>query len=71
MVQNLAHYEKTLSRSHSNYLAQILIELTQASNQTNDSVMKMTALASILVPLNVITGLYANILLVPPVPKVT
>lgn len=65
MVQNLTHYEKTLSRSHSNYLAQISIELTQASNQTNDSVMKMTALASILVPLNVITGLWGMNVRVP------
>ncbi|KAJ3052741.1 CorA metal ion transporter [Rhizophlyctis rosea] len=58
MVQNLSHYEKTLARSHSNYLAQISIEITQASNRTNDVVMRMTALASILVPLNVITGLF-------------
>ncbi|KAJ3037700.1 CorA metal ion transporter [Rhizophlyctis rosea] len=58
MVQNLSHYEKTLARSHSNYLAQISIEITQASNRTSDVVMRMTALASILVPLNVITGLW-------------
>ncbi|KAJ3284470.1 CorA metal ion transporter [Borealophlyctis nickersoniae] len=58
MVQNLSHYEKTLARSHSNYLAQISIEITQASNRTNDVVMKMTAVASILVPLNIITGLW-------------
>ena len=65
MVQNLVHYEKTLSRSHSNYLAQISIELTQASNATNDAVMKMTALASVLVPLNVITGLWGMNVRVP------
>ncbi|KAI8914332.1 hypothetical protein EDD86DRAFT_244544 [Gorgonomyces haynaldii] len=55
---NLMHYETTLSRAHSNYLAQISIELTQASNRTSDIVLKMTVLASILVPLNVITGLW-------------
>jgi magnesium transporter len=38
MSQNLVHYEKTLARSHSNYLAQISIELTQASNRTSDVV---------------------------------
>lgn len=65
MVQNLTHYEKTLSRSHSNYLAQISIEITKASNKTNDVVMKMTALASILLPLNVITGLFGMNVRVP------
>jgi magnesium transporter len=65
MVQNLAHYEKTLGRSHSNYLAQISIELTQASNSTNDVVMRMTALASVLLPMNVITGLWGMNVKVP------
>ncbi|KAJ3137895.1 CorA metal ion transporter [Physocladia obscura] len=65
MVQNLTHCEKTLTRSHSNYLAQISIEITQASNRTNDVVMRMTALASILVPLNVITGIWGMNVRVP------
>ncbi|TPX35134.1 hypothetical protein SmJEL517_g02389 [Synchytrium microbalum] len=65
MLQNVFHYEATLSRSHSNYLASITIELTQASNKTNDVVMRMTALASVLVPLNVITGLWGMNVLVP------
>ncbi|KAJ3347139.1 CorA metal ion transporter [Kappamyces sp. JEL0680] len=58
MMQNLGHYEQSLARSHSNYLAQISIDITQASNRTSDTVMRMTLLASILVPLNVITGLF-------------
>ena len=33
MTQNLNHYEKILSRSHSNYLAQISIEMTDAREQ--------------------------------------
>lgn len=65
MTQNLIHYEKTLARSHSNYLAHISIELTQASNRTSDVVVKMTALASILVPLNVVTGLWGMNVKVP------
>ncbi|KAF8332138.1 magnesium transporter [Amanita rubescens] len=32
MTQNLNHYEKILSRSHSNYLAQVSIEMTGANN---------------------------------------
>ncbi|KAJ3266222.1 CorA metal ion transporter [Chytriomyces hyalinus] len=65
MVQTLNHCDKTLTRSHSNYLAQISIEITQASNRTNDVVLKMTALASILVPLNIITGLWGMNVRVP------
>ncbi|OAJ37664.1 hypothetical protein BDEG_21663 [Batrachochytrium dendrobatidis JEL423] len=65
MMQNLLHSEKTLGRSHSNYLAQISIEITQASNRTSDVVMRMTALASILVPLNVVTGLWGMNVQVP------
>ncbi|MCO5598844.1 hypothetical protein L7F22_052943 [Adiantum nelumboides] len=58
MTQNLNHYEKILSRSHSNYLAQISIEMTDANNQINDVLSKLTALGTVIVPLNVITGLW-------------
>ncbi|EGF97787.1 uncharacterized protein MELLADRAFT_46179 [Melampsora larici-populina 98AG31] len=58
MTQNLNHYEKILSRSHSNYLAQISIEMTDANNQINDVLSKLTALGSILIPMNLITGLW-------------
>ncbi|KAJ1920960.1 CorA metal ion transporter [Mycoemilia scoparia] len=58
MVQNTNHYEAVISRAHSNYLAKISIELTETSNRTNDVVAKLSALASILVPLNVVTGLW-------------
>ncbi|KAI9340057.1 hypothetical protein DFJ73DRAFT_961780 [Zopfochytrium polystomum] len=65
MLQNLAHHDTTLNRAHSTYLAQISIEITQASNRTNDFVMRMTALASVLIPLNVITGLWGMNVKVP------
>ncbi|KAJ1967367.1 CorA metal ion transporter, partial [Dimargaris verticillata] len=58
MLQNANHYEAILSRSHANYLAQISFEITHASNRTNDVVAKLSALASILVPLNLVTGLW-------------
>ncbi|ORX98657.1 Mg2+ transporter protein [Basidiobolus meristosporus CBS 931.73] len=58
MVQNASHYEKILSRAHSNYLTQISIEITQSSNRTNDVVAKLTAIASVIVPMNIITGLW-------------
>ncbi|KAF9450965.1 cora-domain-containing protein [Macrolepiota fuliginosa MF-IS2] len=58
MTQNLNHYEKILSRSHSNYLAQISIEMTDANNQINDVLSKLTALGTVLIPMNLITGLW-------------
>ncbi|KAF9900166.1 CorA metal ion transporter [Linnemannia zychae] len=58
MLQNLSHYEKILSRSHSNYLAQINIEMTSTSNETNDVLTKLTVLGSIVLPMNLVTGLW-------------
>lgn len=60
MVQTLTHANATLDRCHSNYLAQINIDITQSSNRTNDVVARLTALASIIVPLNLITGLWGK-----------
>ncbi|WFD34227.1 CorA metal ion transporter [Malassezia cuniculi] len=65
MTQNLNHYEMILSRSHSNYLAQISIEMTDANNQINDVLSKLTALGTVIVPLNVITGLWGMNVKVP------
>ncbi|KXN82349.1 Putative metal ion transporter C17A12.14 [Leucoagaricus sp. SymC.cos] len=56
MTQNLTHYERILSRSHSNYLAQISIEMTDANNHMNDVLAKLTALSTVLVPMNLVTG---------------
>ncbi|TDL29676.1 cora-domain-containing protein [Rickenella mellea] len=58
MTQNLNHYEKILSRSHSNYLAQISIEMTDANNQINDVLSKLTAMGTVLIPMNLVTGLW-------------
>ncbi|ORX77571.1 Mg2+ transporter protein [Basidiobolus meristosporus CBS 931.73] len=65
MVQSAAHFEKILSRAHSNYLAQISIEITQTSNEMNDVVAKLTVIASVLVPMNIITGLWGMNVRVP------
>ena len=63
MTQSLNHYEKILSRSHSNYLAQISIEMTDANNQINDVLSKLTALGTVLIPMNLITGTTYNCLM--------
>src|SRR5947207_1318583 len=63
MVQNLNHYEKILSRSHSNYLAQISIEMAKANNDTNHTLSRLTVLGTILIPMNLVTGLWVMSLL--------
>jgi len=58
MVNNLSHFEKILSRAHSNYLAQLSINSVSQSNETNKVLSKITFLASMLVPLNLVCGLF-------------
>ncbi len=58
MMSNLGHFEKMLSRSHSNYLAQLSVDNIAQGNRTNEALSKITLLASILVPLNLICGLF-------------
>jgi magnesium transporter len=58
MMTSLAHFEKMLSRSHSNYLAQLSIDNITQGNQANKVLSKITLLASILVPLNLVCGMF-------------
>ena len=58
MMTSLAHFEKMLSRSHSNYLAQLSIDNIAQGNRANRVLSKITVLASILVPLNLVCGLF-------------
>ncbi|SRR6266536_2417207 len=58
MMTSLAHFEKMLSRSHSNYLAQLSIDNITQGNHANKVLSKITFLASILVPLNLVCGMF-------------
>lgn len=58
MMGNLSHFEKMLSRSHANYLAQLSVESIQANNKFNGIIGKLTTVATILVPLNLVCGLF-------------
>ncbi|KAF4633203.1 hypothetical protein G7Y89_g4912 [Cudoniella acicularis] len=58
MMTSLGHFEKMLSRSHSNYLAQLSIDNITQGNQANKVLSKITLLASILVPLNLVCGMF-------------
>lgn len=65
MIQSLNHYEKLLARFHSNYLAQINIDMTKVNNDTNDVLGKITILGTIVLPINVVTGLWGMNCIVP------
>ena len=65
MMSNLGHFEKMLSRSHSNYLAQLSVDNIQQGNRANEVLSKITLLATILVPLNLICGLFGMNVQVP------
>lgn len=65
MFQNLSAYEKIFSRSHANYLAQLQVESFNANNKVGEILSKVTVLGTMLVPLNVITGLFGMNVKVP------
>ena len=58
MMSNLGHVEKMLSRSHANYLAQLNVDSIIKGNSTNKALARVTVVATILVPLNLVTGLF-------------
>ncbi|KAI8987145.1 hypothetical protein BDB01DRAFT_784711 [Pilobolus umbonatus] len=58
MLQNMNHYDLILGRAHRNYLGQITIELSQAGNTTNEVINRLTFFATIIVPLNLVGGLF-------------
>ncbi|KAK5119937.1 hypothetical protein LTR85_007013 [Meristemomyces frigidus] len=58
MMSNLAHFEKMLSRSHANHLSQISLNHIEQGSQANALLGKITVVATILVPLNLIAGLF-------------
>ncbi|KAI9886223.1 MAG: DNA-directed DNA polymerase [Watsoniomyces obsoletus] len=65
MTGNLSHYESILSRAHSNYLAQINISMNERQEATADVLGKLTVLGTIVLPMNIITGLWGMNCLVP------
>jgi magnesium transporter len=47
-----------LSRAHSNYLAQINIRMNERQEKTSDILGKLTVLGTIVLPMNVVTGIW-------------
>ncbi|KAI9023753.1 hypothetical protein CLU79DRAFT_701005, partial [Phycomyces nitens] len=58
MLQNVTHFDLTLGRAHRNYLGQVSIELSQAGNTTNEVINRLTFLATLVVPLNLVAGIF-------------
>lgn len=65
MFQNLLSYEKIFSRSHSNYLAQLQVESFNSNNKATELLSKVSLIGTILVPLNLVTGLFGMNVRVP------
>ncbi|KAI0102954.1 hypothetical protein GGR51DRAFT_526017 [Nemania sp. FL0031] len=65
MTANLSHYEKILARCHANYIAQINIRMNERAEQTADVLGKLTVLGTIVLPMNIITGLWGMNVWVP------
>lgn len=62
---NLTHSEQMLSRLHNNFLAQLNVEHIASGNKVNKLLGKVTLVATILVPLNLVTGLFGMNVAVP------
>lgn len=65
MKSKLDHYEEILSRLHSDYLTRLSLDKICTGNQTMKLIIKITVIAAVLVPLNVICGLFGMNVRVP------
>lgn len=58
MVQNISHYNRILGRAHTNYLAQVNVELSRTYRLTNNVMNRLSYLATVFIPLSLTTGLF-------------
>ncbi|KAJ2684121.1 CorA metal ion transporter [Coemansia spiralis] len=65
LLASSSHCDMVLSRAHSNYLARISLELGESTVETNLFASRWTVIGAILVPLNVVTGLWGMNVKVP------
>lgn len=63
--QNLVYHGEVLARSHSNYLAQINIEVSHASNRMSKVMKRLTIAASIALPWSLVCGIFGMNIYVP------
>ncbi|KAJ1327465.1 magnesium transporter [Microdochium nivale] len=65
MTGNLSHYDVILARCHANYIAQINIRMGERQEATADGLNKLTVMGTIVLPMNIITGLWGMNVWVP------
>ena len=58
MMNILNHCERMLGRAHTNYLAQLSVDSNIQSNEMNKKLKTVTVIASIIVPLNVVSSVF-------------
>ncbi|KAF6801011.1 putative CorA family metal ion transporter [Colletotrichum sojae] len=65
MANSLAHVDTMLSRSHANYLAQLQVDNIDMGNKMNLFLSRVTVIATVIVPMHVVTGLFGMNVKVP------
>lgn len=58
MTSNISHFETILARAHSNYLATLSISNHSQAHMTNRVLNKVTLLAGVFVPLQLVSSLF-------------
>jgi magnesium transporter len=64
-LESDAYSHSLLSRAHSNYLAQINILMNERQERTADVLGKLTVLGTIVLPMNIICGMWGMNVKVP------
>lgn len=65
MYQNLTAYEKILSRCHFNYMGVLQLEFVNSNNRMTTVLSKVTLIGTVLVPMNLVTGMFGMNVKVP------
>jgi len=58
MTQNLQTFEMIVARSHGNYLSYLSVDSMQSNNRINKLLGRLTLFTVIIVPMNIVTGLW-------------
>ncbi|KAJ1677976.1 CorA metal ion transporter [Spiromyces aspiralis] len=65
MSGSIYHCERILSRANLNYMTRVNLEMTNSIHETNDVVVKLTAVTVVFLPLNLVAGLWGMNVTVP------
>ncbi|KAG0183117.1 CorA metal ion transporter [Apophysomyces sp. BC1034] len=65
MLQSTNHYSRMLARAHTNYLAQVNVELSHTYSMTNKVMNRLTFLGTVFIPLHLVSSLWGMNIKVP------